>query len=201
MNNNYFDKNGRIQEVRYDPVPTDERSLSLEPERREKPAREGTTHAAKLASLSILFALVFVIGSVAYIVNNRSQTAQTQASILDLYGPQKVAEDEKLLTAGVAEYPLRYKGRPIPKNLVSEGNKKYSTLPKAERKVYIINRIVLYYIYSDVLSMNNIQYNRPSLPLTFDGIEQTMPEIVSTMKREYPQPELFVNEYLSRFSY
>ena len=148
-----------------------------------------------------MFSLVFVIGSLAYIVNNRSQTTRTQASVQDLYGPQSVASEEKALTTSITDFPLKYKDRPIPENIVIEGNQKYIALPEVERKAYIINRVVLYYIYSDVLTMNNIPFNRPSLPLTFEGVEQTMPEISATMNREYPQPELFVNEYLSRFSY
>ncbi len=200
MDNDFFNKDGRHPEKRYDPAGIDERTLSLEPDRHEDPPREGTRHAAKLASLSILFSLVFVIGSLAFIVNNRQQV-QTRASVDNLYGPSTISEQDKELTASVIDYPKRYKGRPIPENLVEEGNKKYLAIGEEERKDYIINRIVLYYIYTDVLSTNNIAFTRAPSPVTFEGIEQNLPELSQIMKREYPQPEVFVQAYLERFEY
>jgi len=198
MDNDFFNSAGRHPEKRYDPEGIDDRTLSLEPDRHETPPREGTSHAAKLASLSILFSLVFVIGSIAYIVNNRQQT-QTRASIDNLYGPSTVSQDDKALTSTITLYPKRYKGRPIPANLVTEANRTYVAISEEERQAYIINRIILYYVYTDVLSMNNIPYTRAAAPLTFEGIEQSLPELSQTMKREYPQPEIFVREYLDRF--
>ena len=200
MNTDYID-DGRQKETRYTPADTDDRILTLQPERHEKPAREGTTHAAKLASLSILFSLMVVIGSLAYIVNNRQQARSTRASVDNLYGPASLSAEEKALTMGMSEYPKTYKGRAIPENIVAEGNRKYLALPEAERKAYIMNRIVLYYIYDDVLTTNNIAHSKAVVPLTFESIEAVTPELSSTMKREYPQPDVFVNQYLDRFGF
>ncbi len=200
MDNDFLNKDGRHPERRYNPAGTDERILSLEPDRHEDPPREGASHAAKLASLSILFSLVFVIGSIAFILNTR-QSVQTRASIGTLYGPSTISEEDKALTTTVIEYPKRYKGRPIPENIVDEANTKYVATAEEERKAYIINRIVLYYIYTDVLSTNNIAFSRAPVPLTFEGIEQSLPELSQIMNREYPQPEIFVQGYLDRLEY
>lgn len=129
MNNNDF-TDGRQQEMRYDPAANDDRGLSLQPERHEKPPREGSTHAAKLASLSILFSLVIVIGSLAYIVNTRQQTTGTRASVDNLYGPSSISAEDKTLTSTVTEYPTKYKDRAIPANLVTEGSQKYLAIPE-----------------------------------------------------------------------
>lgn len=203
MNNtDYLNNDGRQKEVRYDPVASDDRTLSLEPERDEKPPREGSTHVAKLASLTGLFALMLVVGGLTFVVNNRSQTTGTRASIEVPSGPAAISAEDKALTTSVTEYPVKYKDRPIPANLMSEGNSKYISIAEEERKAYVINRIVLFYIYSDVLSTNNVSFTRPSQPLTFTGIEQSMIELSATMKREYPeQYQIFVTEYLSRFGY
>ena len=78
MNNDALNQDARSQEQRYDPQVPDSRSMSLEPVVKDMPPpREGSKHTAKLASLSILFAIMVVFGSVAYVSNNR-QTSSTR---------------------------------------------------------------------------------------------------------------------------
>lgn len=189
-------EDGRNGEVRYDPTGSDGRIMSVQENGTEGKPRQGMGHAAKLASLSIVFSLMVVIGSFAVVISNRQATTSTRASTDNLYGPASISSEEKQLTASVAEYPKRYKGRPIPETIYSEAEQSYVAIPVEERKPYIINRIVLYYIYDDVLTTNNIDHAKAPVPVTFAAIEQTVPQLISTMKQEYPQPELFVSEYL-----
>lgn len=200
MNNDALNEDARGHEQRYDPQIPDERSMSLEPTIKEKPPREGSGHTAKLASLSILFAIMVVFGSVAYVSNNR-QTSSTRASSENLYGPSTISAEEKSLTSSVTEYPKTYKGRPIPDNIMLEGTQKYIAISEAERKAYIINRIVLYYIYDDVLSTNSIAHTKVNPPITFENLEAAVPSLTATIKSQYPQPDIFVTQYLSRFSF
>lgn len=201
MNNDALNADARGQESRYNPETPDSRAMSLEPDIKEKPPREGSTHAAKLASLSILFAIMVVFGSIAVVSNNKPQTSSTRASSENLYGPGSISAQDKALTNAVTDYPKTYKGRPIPENLVTEAEKKYIAVPLNDRKAYIINRIVLYYIFDDVLTTNSIAHAKITPPVTFDSIEATVPELTATMKQQYPQPDIFVTQYLSRFTY
>lgn len=201
MNNDALNQDARSQEQRYDPQVPDSRSTSLEPVVKDMPPpREGSKHTAKLASLSILFAIMVVFGSVAYVSNNR-QTSSTRASSENLFGPASISSEEKALTSSVTEFPKTYKGRAIPESLFTEGNQKYIAIPAVERKAYIINRIVLYYIYDDVLTTNSIAHTKITPPVTFDGIEAAVPSLAATMKQQYPQSDIFVTQYLSRFAF
>ena len=201
MNNDALNEDARGQEQRYNPETPDSRAMALEPTIKEKPPREGSTHAAKLASLSILFAIMVVFGSIAVVSNNKPKTSSTRASSENLYGPASVSADEKALTASVSEYPKTYKGRAIPEGITAEASKKYLAVPDTERKAYIINRLVLYYIYDDVLTTNSIAHTKLTPPITFDAIEASVPELSAIMKQQYPQPDVFVTQYLSRFTF
>ncbi|MCX7996497.1 MAG: hypothetical protein N2691_01910 [Patescibacteria group bacterium] len=199
MNNKQMPEDGRIADIRYDPAGSDYRGETMH-DSTNRP-RQGSSHAAKLASLSIVFSLMVVIGSAALVVNNRANTTATRASSENLGGPASISEADKSLTSQVTDFPVKYRSRVIPPNLVDEANLKYVSVPEKSRREYIINRIVLYYIYDDVLTTNNVQFQGAPQPLTFEGIESALPGMSAIMQSEYPQPELFVQEYLSRFEF
>lgn len=199
MNNSQIPEDGRIPEVRYDPSNRDYRK-SFEYDSANSQQRQGLSHAAKLASLSVVFSFMVVIGSLAIVINNRTQSVNTRADTT-LEKLPTIAKEELVLTGQITQFPLRYKGRTIPKELYEQANIKYINFPDDERRAYIINRVVLYYIYDDILSTNNVPFQRASHPLTFEGLEAALPGMSAIMKAEYPQPELFVQENIDLFEF
>jgi hypothetical protein len=202
MDTNQDTYNPRAPEQRYDPEGIDERAQTVlsRPEESDGP-RPGAFHAARLGKMAVLFSVMVVVGGFAAVVMNQTATTGTRASIDNLYGPETISAEERTATETITEYPTGYKGRPIPATIVEDGTRKYLALPEAERKAYIINRIVLYYVYDDVIKTNNIPYTKPVEEISFELIEQQLPEMRTILKGEYPDPDIFTRQYLDRFEY
>ncbi len=140
---------GRTPEQRYSPEPLDPRIDAATPARDIEMPREGDTHVKKFGQLAVLFSvMVFVFGFSFYTFNNQF-TGNTRASITT--GPDTLDPKEAAYTQSIEQYPVSYRDNQIPARLITEAELLYNTTPSVQRKQYIINRIVLYYIYSDMV--------------------------------------------------
>lgn len=167
----------RQPEQRYTPIPVDTRESSIPGLRidEEKP-RQGLFHVQRLPQIASLMAvLVFVFGMSFYMYSTQMTTnsrADTET------GPALVPAEEYEITTTLTRVPNRYKQTVIPRQLSIEGELLYNTLPKDEQTKYIINRIVIYYVLSE------LENGTPIVPASFASMEQEIPLLISQVERK-----------------
>jgi hypothetical protein len=132
---------------------------------------------AKLSNLTLLVGVMVFVGSIAFAIqrstsglNSRADT--NAALVADKLGAEAVLNRDLLATAGINSYPTSYNGKPIKKELISQGEEFYRKYSPEDRKKYVINLIVLYYALTDALKQKSIETN-PS-DFDFNAINQSV---------------------------
>lgn len=129
----------------------------------------------KAANGLLLIAVAMFVISLGVAIQRATATTATRASTDGLSGangPESLLLVDKKNTESITSYPKTYKGNPIPESIVSEAQRKYVTTDPELRKVFVINRIVYYYILKGILEENNISWPGKGEAVTWDAIEQ-----------------------------
>lgn len=140
---------------------------------------------AKLSNLSLVVGIMVFVGSIAFAIqrstNNLNSRADTNAALVaDSQGAEAVLNRDLLTTVDVTSYPTTYNGKPIKKELISQGEEFYKAYSPELKKKYVINRIVLYYALSDVLKQKNIETN-PS-DFDFNAVNQSVKSLKKAVR-------------------
>lgn len=191
---------GREPERRYDPVDDDNRAVTMIPERESQPPRQGMFHAQKIGQLTLVLGMVIFVASFgAFSLNNRA-TTNTQASVSGL-GPESLSVEERGITGSISEYPIAYNGKEIPRDIIQQGERRYLSIRSTDRKAYVINRVVLFYIIDEYLTKYDSRYIGIQGELTFEAIENNLPAMMSKVKSEYPDLYSNLDDSFSGFTY
>lgn len=140
-----------------------------------RPRKKIVITPTKAANSLLLIAIVIFVISLGVALQRATTSTSTRASTDGLSGangPESLLLVDKNNTVSISSYPKTYKGVPIPESLVTEAQRKYVTTDPELRKVFVINRIVYFYILKGVLEENNISWPGKGGELTWDSVEQ-----------------------------
>ena len=189
--NGLSDNTQRQPEQRYTPLPVDNREGTVPGLRIEEKPRQGLFHVQRLPQIASLMAvLVFVFGMSFYMYTTQF-TTNTRAN--SETGPKMVSALEYGLTTSLTSIPGTYKQTVIPTQLGIEGRLLYTDLSDQERDRYIINRIVIYYVLSE------LEYGTPIVPESFSAMEKEIPELQSRVESKRLDWQSAVQENIQYF--
>jgi hypothetical protein len=128
-----------------------------------------------------------------YALRSTSTTTNTRAS----EEPTPIAGIENSLSAeatlivqdspfkDISQYPTSYRDTPIPASLFDQGKEKYAFVEDKDKlQTYLIDRVLKYYIYQDVLRENDLLEETPQENISYTSMEGLVESYEDLVKSE-----------------
>jgi hypothetical protein len=141
----------------------------------------------KISTLGLIVTVVVFVASIGFVISAPSnKTVPSAKASSDSLRKTDIASVPSItmdLTSQIQSYPITFKGERIPDAVVADALKKFTDVPEVAKKNYIINRIVLYYAMKDALQGANVSFKDIDGTITFDKIENVLPELKATVDK------------------
>lgn len=169
----------------------------------EKGGKKSSQSFPALNLLLIASVITFVV-SVSYAVQHTLLSTNSRAS--EDIQPVKVAYfPKKTIVTNIQTFPQEYNAEEIPADLVTDIRNTYGPLDSANKKNYVFDKIIRFYIYRDVLkekaleSPQTVPTNFADLVSQIPAMEKTITDTLITKDHIYSGLDDIIKERIAKF--
>lgn len=158
-------------------------------------------HIPRSVTIIGIVVMVMIVGVFAFFTfTSERATVSTRAGTDTLYALDTIPNDEKALTHSISEIPTSYRGIDISVRLLDEAIVRYPQLSRDEISQYAANRIIVYFIYQQILTDNGLQ-KAVVPPVRFGSLEESIPILRNEIESEDTSLLNTTEKYLDGFTY
>lgn len=138
-----------------------------------------TSKSMQGTNLLLIASVISLVLSLSYSLQNTLLSTNSRASE-DIEMKKPAYFPQKTVISDIKTIPSEYNSEKIPTELLADINTKYGPLDTKNKKNFVLDKLIRYYIYQDVLKENSLEGPR-DIPTNFDDMINQIPDMEKTV--------------------